>query len=151
MLYDWINLILLGALLGAVGQGARAVVGWKKVFDEARMTDTTAADMFQPGRLVASLIVGAIAGTLAALTLVDNPTSKTIGSNATEFKQLLLSLVAIGYAGTDFIEGFVRNSSASAAAGDRQAKPVAKDAAKVSKAKAEKGGQNDELSRSSRG
>jgi hypothetical protein len=31
---DWINLILLGGLLGAVGQGIRVVVGLKKVNDQ---------------------------------------------------------------------------------------------------------------------
>lgn len=115
MLYDWINIILLGALLGAVGQGARGIVGWKKVFDEAQSLQTTAKEIFQPSRLVISLIVGAIAGVLASLTIIDDP-AQLAKQEPEQMKRLLLALVATGYAGTDFIEGFVRNRYSPAAA-----------------------------------
>jgi hypothetical protein len=34
---DWINVLLLGGMLGALGQGVRAVIGLKKVNDQAAL------------------------------------------------------------------------------------------------------------------
>ena len=34
---EWINLLLLGGMLGALGQGVRAVVGLKKLNDQAAL------------------------------------------------------------------------------------------------------------------
>ena len=48
-------------------------------------------------RLTFSLIFGGIAGCLAAILLIETPIDK----------ELLLGLVAAGYAGTDFIEGLM--------------------------------------------
>ena len=81
----------IGALLGAAGQGARALVGIKKNFKKKEK-------WFDLKRLIVSLIIGAVAGTLTSIFLIDEPINKT----------LLLSLVASGYAGTDVIESFVR-------------------------------------------
>ncbi|HMN44494.1 MAG TPA: hypothetical protein PKE27_07980 [Povalibacter sp.] len=115
MINDWINIIALGAVLGAIGQAARGIVGWKKVFDEAQSLHTSAREIFSPSRLVVSLLVGAVAGVLATLTLVDDPAKLVDGQSSVQFKQFLLALVATGYAGTDFIEGFVRNRYSPAA------------------------------------
>jgi len=109
-MYEWINIIVLGALLGATGQAARSIVGWKKIFDEAR-EGAAVADIFKSSRLVVSMIIGAVAGMIAALMLVDDASAFVKAKAPAEFKQFLLALVASGYAGADFIEGFVRNSS----------------------------------------
>lgn len=45
-----------------------------------------------------NLSIGAVAGTLGAVVLLGDDIDKT----------LLLTLVATGYAGADFMEGFVR-------------------------------------------
>jgi hypothetical protein len=57
---------------------------------------------------VLSLIIGAVAGTLAALSL--DPTQQI------ERKTLLFFLAA-GYAGTDFIEAFYRGANGSGSPG----------------------------------
>lgn len=124
MLHEWINIVALGAILGAVGQAARGVVGWKKIFDEAQSMQTTATAIFSSSRLVISLIVGAVAGVLSAVLLVDDPGKFVSGQTPSQFKQFLLTLVATGYAGTDFIEGFVRNRYSPASAPVVPPKPL---------------------------
>jgi len=90
--------IVLGVLLGAVGQGARAVIGIKKAADEAAADGKTRVDeWFDVKRFLFSLIIGAIAGCLAAILLLEAPVNQ----------ELMLGLVAAGYAGTDFIEGLI--------------------------------------------
>ncbi len=90
--------IVLGIILGAVGQGARAIIGVKKAADEAAEKCLTRVDeWFDMKRLLFSLIIGGIAGCLAAIVLIETPVNK----------ELLLGLVAAGYAGTDFIEGLM--------------------------------------------
>ncbi|MCC7565433.1 MAG: hypothetical protein KO206_04030 [Methanomicrobiaceae archaeon] len=87
--------VILGAILGAVGQGARAIVGVKKRADEAAEKREEMKDWFDLNYLLYSLILGAIAGVLAAVLL--------LGTEIT--REVLLGLVAAGYAGADFIEG----------------------------------------------
>jgi hypothetical protein len=67
------------------------------------------SNIFRPSRLIVSIIVGAVAGMLAAVSLVDDPVAYQKDLTPEQFKQFVLVLVGIGYAGTDFIEGFVRN------------------------------------------
>ncbi len=107
MAYAWINLLLLGGLLGAVGQGVRAIVGLKKAYDAALANQQAFSEVFKPGVLVFSLVVGFVAGALGALTTLPDPCVAGNRCDALE-KEALLALLAIGYAGTDFIEGFVR-------------------------------------------
>lgn len=92
--------ILLGAFLGVVGQSARVIVGLKKRSDEASLQGKEMKDWFDSKTLIISLIIGAFAGSLGAISLLD----KEIIIN----KEYLLTLIAIGYAGTDFIEGFMK-------------------------------------------
>jgi hypothetical protein len=95
-------IILLGAILGMVGQGIRVVVGIKKVGDEAVKTGQDQKDLIQTKQLALSLFIafaiGAIAGVLAAVTSTELSFSKTT----------IIAFIAAGYAGTDFIEGFIR-------------------------------------------
>ncbi|MCP1714510.1 hypothetical protein J2T58_000350 [Methanocalculus alkaliphilus] len=88
--------VLLGAVLGAVGQGTRAIVGIKKASDEAAEKGQEMKDWFNLSYLIFSLILGSIAGVLAAVGL--------LGSEIT--RELLFGLIIAGYAGADFIEGF---------------------------------------------
>ena len=89
--FEVLGFLLLGTLLGSVGQGARALIGIKKNKSKTK-------GWFDLKRLIISLIIGGVAGTLAAIAFLNQPINKT----------LLFSLVASGYAGTDFIEGFMR-------------------------------------------
>lgn len=95
-----LTFLLLCALLGAVGQIARVVVGLKKLRDAASASDTKFADQFEASRLVVSLIIGGAAGVLGGLALTTS-TEPTIDT------KFALGLMAAGYAGADFIEGFM--------------------------------------------
>jgi hypothetical protein len=107
--YDWLQLIGLGGLVGALGQGVRTIVGMKKLNDAASGTTSSVGDLIEPSRLVVSLAIGFIAGALAAVSLVKDLTK----INA----ELIFALAAAGYAGADFIEGFVNRVSGGAPGG----------------------------------
>jgi len=96
----WLVLIALGGLMGMLGQGIRVIVGLKKAQDLAHQQGKTLAEKFEPSTLLVSLLIGFIAGALASLAL-----SKV---NETISPQLLIGFMGAGYAGTDFIEGFIR-------------------------------------------
>lgn len=97
-------IILLGAILGMVGQGLRVIVGIKKLGDEAVSKGQEQKDLIKTQQLVLSLFIafaiGAIAGVLAAVGSTDLVFSKST----------IFAFIAAGYAGTDFIEGFIRKN-----------------------------------------
>lgn len=101
---DTLILILLGAILGMVGQGIRVVVGLKKLGDLATAEETETKNLFVTQQLVLSLLIafaiGAIAGVLAAVTSIDLEFSKSV----------IIAFISAGYAGTDFIEGFIKKN-----------------------------------------
>ncbi|OPY59761.1 MAG: hypothetical protein A4E55_00111 [Pelotomaculum sp. PtaU1.Bin035] len=94
--FEITTFILLGTILGMAGQAARMVVGLKKKYDEASQGKTE--DWFNTKQLVISLMIGGVAGTLGAISLLGEELGK----------QTLLTLIAVGYAGADFIEGFMQ-------------------------------------------
>ncbi|HEY1629967.1 MAG TPA: hypothetical protein VGF56_01565 [Rhizomicrobium sp.] len=96
---DWLELIVLAGLSGAVGQCARVIIGIKKVNDQASATNQSMGDIIQLPRMVVSLLIGFVAGVLAVLVL--NP-----GMNGIDAKTIL-ALAAAGYTGADFIEGIM--------------------------------------------
>jgi hypothetical protein len=87
--FDLLIGLIAGGMLGMIGQGVRAVAGLKKMLDAGTMAD------FRPSILLVSLLIGFIAGALAFLA-----------SGSTE---TAVAFVAAGYAGTDFIEAFMRD------------------------------------------
>lgn len=96
-----ITLVVLGALLGTVGQGSRAVVGIKKEMDAAKDAQTAGkANWFNGKELGVSLMIGAIAGSLAAIA--------QYGPDLVITKDLLFGLAGAGYAGADFIGGLMQ-------------------------------------------
>lgn len=90
----------VGILLGAIGQLIRVVVGIKKELDESPGQNW---DWFNARRFWVTLVigatVGAIAGILGILALIDGEPTLT--------RETLIGLIAVGYSGTDFIEGFM--------------------------------------------
>ncbi|HEX3675047.1 MAG TPA: hypothetical protein VHU87_12300 [Rhizomicrobium sp.] len=96
---DWLELILLAGLAGAVGQCARIIVGIKKVNDMASATNQPIGDLFQLSRLVISLLIGFVAGVLAVLVMSPNIHAITAST--------IMALAAAGYTGADFIEGIM--------------------------------------------
>ncbi|NLV15657.1 MAG: hypothetical protein GXY50_00410 [Syntrophomonadaceae bacterium] len=91
--------MLLGAFLGAAGQCLRVIVGLKKGNDKVEK-DVQLKDWFDSKQFLISIIIGSVAGVLGAISLYGEALDK----------QLLITLMAIGYAGTDFIEGFIKKS-----------------------------------------
>ncbi len=91
-----LGILALGGLLGAVGQCLRIVVGVRKEAqsqpDKKRM-----AELLKYDKLIVGLIIGGVVGVLASINFIDSLIDKN----------LLLGLIAAGYSGTDFIEGFL--------------------------------------------
>jgi hypothetical protein len=99
MALPWILIIALGALMGVVGQGIRVTVGLKKASDRAAESGQKFTETIEPARLLVSLLIGALAGVMAAIM--------TLKPNSAVERDALLALGAAGYSGTDFIEGFM--------------------------------------------
>ena len=99
---DLINQIVLGGILGIIGQGLRTVIGLKKLREEAGEKGQSFAEVFQPSTLIVSLFVGFIAGAVAIL-LLDNV--EVLLKEKLTRSSTIMGLIASGYAGTDFIEG----------------------------------------------
>jgi hypothetical protein len=96
--------ILVGGLLGIIGQGLRVIVGIKKMKDvqsqNKQNNSTIPGGDFDSKRLWLSIFIGFIAGALGGLFAVDL-------KEPLKDKTVLATLIAIGYAGVDFIEGFM--------------------------------------------
>ncbi len=96
-----IMLILLGGILGMVGQGIRTIIGLKKLHDEAVKLQKKFTELFTPSALWTGLFIGFVAGVLAMFG--------SAGFDAEVIdKNTMMTVMAAGYAGTDFIEGFIK-------------------------------------------
>jgi hypothetical protein len=107
----WLGILIAGIILGALGQGARTIVGFKKLND-ATDAQSAAVDGW---RLLISFGIGGVAGALAAVNVL--PLAETIS------KEQLLGIAAAGYAGADFIEGFIGQISGAATPAAQAAAP----------------------------
>lgn len=94
--------LLAAGLLGALGQGVRAVAGLKKMNDDAANQNASSGDVFIASRLIVSLLIGGLAGIAAGLGLG----LATLLSLDKATIDVLLGIAAAGYVGTDFIESF---------------------------------------------
>ncbi len=102
---ELLQLIAIGAIAGAFGQGLRAIVGIKKASEDAAAQGSSLRDEgLDVGRLVFSLFIGAIAGGVGIFTI----TGFKAGVTEAITPEIFFGAIGIGYAGTDFIEGFVR-------------------------------------------
>jgi hypothetical protein len=106
---EWLKLILLGGSVGAMGQMARAIVGMKKLNDQATLENKTFQDIFELTSLVVSIMIGFTAGVFAAVLMQgQDPTPiKLAGAN-------ILALAGAGYSGADFIEGIINRVTSAA-------------------------------------
>jgi putative chitinase len=95
--------ILLGGILGLIGQSIRVFVGIKKMYDTETETKKI-SQLMESQRLFISLLIGFIAGVLASFAL--NIAGMTQGIS----NEVIMGIIGAGYAGTDFIEGFIRKS-----------------------------------------
>ncbi len=109
---ELLPILTLGALLGAVGQVLRSIAGLKKLKEDP-------AGKFDPMQLLMSVIIGAAAGVIAMVTL-EMTSSKSIST------QDIITVIAAGYTGADFIEAFMtKNMSAGGGLPQQRAAPVA--------------------------
>ena len=97
MVSEWVLTILIGALMGCIGQGVRAVVGLKKAQDQAAGNQLTLPNVFAPSLFLVSLFIGAVAGALAGILIIKPGTAVPV--------ETLFGLAGAGYSGADFIEG----------------------------------------------
>lgn len=97
---DWIHVLILGGIAGALGQGARVIIGLKKVNDQASVDNSATRDLIEASRLMVSLLIGFVAGALAAIAM-------GVQADQAVQSQQLLGLLAAGYTGADFIEGLM--------------------------------------------
>jgi hypothetical protein len=101
-LESYLIVLLLGGLMGLLGQGSRAVAGLKSMADDAQSLAVSPNDLFQASRLVISLVIGFLVGLAAALSyLATGASPGDLGWHA------LIGFAASGYAGTDFLEAFI--------------------------------------------
>jgi hypothetical protein len=96
----WLQVILLGAVTGAMGQVIRQIASLKKILDNH--PGDRLSVLLDQTRIVVNLLIGATAGVVGALSL-------GIEASGLETKTIL-SLVGFGYAGADFIESFMRKA-----------------------------------------
>jgi len=97
---DLISEILLGGLLGILGQGIRIVVGLKKLHTDntAKTIKNDNTEAFSPSRLLLSVFIGFVAGAIASI--IKGPNTQASSESA-----FIFTIMAAGYSGTDFIEG----------------------------------------------
>ena len=114
-----LQVLVIGALMGMLGQGARTVVGLKGMSDTAKALDLSPNDLFEAARLITSLLIGFFVGLAAALVYI-----KSNGATEPDWK-VLLGFAAAGYAGTDFLEGFISQYLPQGARGSTIQKPAA--------------------------
>ena len=122
--YNWLILVLLGGIMGALGQGIRAGLGFKKLRDEVGDDGAAFSAKFSASRFYTRIFLGFIVGALTAFYLTDeNGTLTVAGAQAStvpagdagdaEFtattpfadKATLIALIIAGYAGVDALEG----------------------------------------------
>lgn len=100
--------LVIGMLLGSIGQIARAAIGIKKENDKADAS-TKIAQLIDGRQLAISLLYGAAAGGLAALLMDTNKLALI-----TTDKSVALAIIGAGYAGADFLEGIITKATGEA-------------------------------------
>lgn len=97
-----INNVVAGGLLGSFGQGVRIAVGLKKLNEgnAALVAQGKPAEEFSTSRLVISIFTAFVAG---ALGMVVKYSSQ--GDTKDMTAEAVLTIIAVGYSGADFIEG----------------------------------------------
>lgn len=101
---QWLAYISLALLLGATGQVLRVVVGLKKLHDKSAAT-VEKVEPLNAGKLIVSILLGAGSGAVAAIAMWK----PEVVSHGLE-RDFVGALIASGYAGSDFIEGFMERA-----------------------------------------
>ncbi len=99
-----LEILVIGALMGILGQGARAIIGLKGMSDTAKAQGLGPNDLFEAGRLIVSFLIGIVVGLASVLVYLKN--GGATGPNDPTW-QTMLAWAVSAYAGTDFLEGFI--------------------------------------------
>ncbi len=104
---EYVSALILGGILGMIGQGLRVIVGLKKLYDALAEDGQTMGQTskFDTRRLWLSLFIGFVAGSFGMILKIDYESVSTMIMN----KEFMISIVAIGYMGVDFIEGVMKS------------------------------------------
>ena len=102
--------LVVGGMVGTIGQATRSIAGLKKLQDQAQQDGVSVSDIFSALRFFISLMIGFIAGMIAVISMGLDKFSQ-LGTSDTA---LLMGIAAAGYAGTDFIEAFATRVEPSA-------------------------------------
>jgi hypothetical protein len=107
MMSEYVSALVLGGILGMIGQGLRVIVGLKKLYDALADTGDSmgGTSRFDSRRLWLSLFIGFVAGSFGMILKIDYESVSTMIMN----KEFMISIVAIGYMGVDFIEGVMKS------------------------------------------
>jgi galactitol-specific phosphotransferase system IIC component len=114
---QWMQVAAVGSLFGALGQAIRVIPGLKKLYDAAAEQEKSLKDEFSGSRLIISLLIGAVAGVLGAISL-DIPLDGAIQTST------ILALLGVGYSGADFIEAFMARYKPAPGAGPGAGTPA---------------------------
>ncbi|MGB1316290.1 MAG: hypothetical protein ACPG4Y_09740 [Chitinophagales bacterium] len=93
--------LIIGGSFGMIGQGLRMIIGLKKLNQVAASNNIKFGEVFESSRFLISLFIGFSAGVLA-IFFMDQFDELSSNNN-----EQLAALIAIGYSGTDFLEGFM--------------------------------------------
>lgn len=103
MISEFLSALILGGILGMVGQGMRVIVGMKKLYETLEDNEAF-GNKLDWGRLWVSLVIGFIAGAFGMILKIDYQAVSTMVMS----KDFMISIIAIGYMGVDFIEGMMK-------------------------------------------
>jgi hypothetical protein len=116
-----LEILIIGALMGILGQGARAIIGLKGMADTAQAQGLNPNDLFEAGRLLVSFLIGIVVGLASVLVYLKSGGSAT----ADPSWQIMLAWAVSAYAGTDFLEGFIAQYLAPGTTASTAKKPAA--------------------------
>jgi hypothetical protein len=91
--------ILLSIILGILGQFIRIGIGLKKQFEEGKE--------FDYNKLKASIMIAAFVGATAGVLYIIENWTQIAEMGGSVNQNFLLTLISIGYAGTDFVEALL--------------------------------------------
>jgi hypothetical protein len=111
----WLVIFAVGALTGMIGQVIRQIASLKKIIDDHPGQPLNL--VLDYTRVKINLLIGAAAGILGLISLgVDSKLELDAST--------IVSLIGIGYAGTDFIESFMRKAQPPGLQGTSTAPPA---------------------------
>lgn len=122
---DIINNVLAGGLLGMLGQGIRIAVGLKKLNDSnnVQLAQGNAQENFSTSRMFISIFIGFAAGAIGMLIK-----GASLAKDGNFDTQSIVTIMAIGYSGADFIEGvfntYINKPAGSNNAGENAANQI---------------------------